>query len=140
MMVFLAAFITISLMILLTALYVGAEFATVAARRTRISQMAAQGDTAARMLLPFLEDSRKLDRYVAACQVGITISSLVLGAYAQGAIATRLAGPLGDLLGSVMSATAAARLGQSLSVISVLIFITALQVILGELLPKSLAI
>ena len=140
MMVFLAAFITISLMILLTALYVGAEFATVAARRTRISQMAAQGDTAARMLLPFLEDSRKLDRYVAACQVSITISSLVLGAYAQGAIATRLAGPLGDLLGSVMSATAAARLGQSLSVISVLIFITALQVILGELLPKSLAI
>ena len=140
MMVFLAAFITISLMILLTALYVGAEFATVAARRTRVGQMAAQGDTAARMLLPFLEDSRKLDRYVAACQVGITISSLVLGAYAQGAIATRLAGPLGDLLGSVMSATAAARLGQSLSAISVLIFITALQVILGELLPKSLAI
>ncbi|MBK7217761.1 MAG: HlyC/CorC family transporter [Candidatus Promineofilum sp.] len=140
MMVFLAAFITISLMILLTALYVGAEFATVAARRTRVGQMAAQGDAAARMLLPFLEDSRKLDRYVAACQVGITISSLVLGAYAQGAIATRLAGPLGDLLGSVMSATAAARLGQSISVIGVLIFITALQVILGELLPKSLAI
>ena len=82
MMVFLAAFITISLMILLTALYVGAEFATVAARRTRVGQMAAQGDAAARMLLPFLEDSRKLDRYVAACQVGITISSLVLGAYA----------------------------------------------------------
>ena len=88
-------------MILLTALYVGAEFATVAARRTRIGQMAAQGDPLARMLLPYLEDSRKLDRYVAACQVGITISSLVLGAYAQGAIAvsyTHLTLPTSDLV------------------------------------------
>jgi len=139
-MIFLAAFVTISLMILLTALYVGAEFATVAARRTRIGQMAAQGDALARMLLPYLEDSRKLDRYVAACQVGITISSLVLGAYAQGAIATRLVEPLSRLLGSVVSPTTAARLGASLSAIGVLVFITALQVILGELLPKSLAL
>jgi CBS domain containing-hemolysin-like protein len=140
MIIFLAAFITISLMILLTALYVGAEFATVAARRTRIGQMAAQGDSLARMLLPYLEDSRKLDRYVAACQVGITISSLVLGAYAQGAIATRLVEPLSNLLGAVVSPTTAVRLGTSISVIGVLIFITALQVILGELLPKSLAL
>ena len=139
-MIVLASFVTIGLMLLLTALYVGAEFATVAARRTRIGQMAAQGDALARLLLPYLEDSRKLDRYVAACQVGITISSLVLGAYAQGAIATRLAPPLADLLGAVMSPAGAARLGQSLSAIGVLILITALQVILGELLPKSLAI
>jgi CBS domain containing-hemolysin-like protein len=140
MMIFLAAFVTISLMILLTALYVGAEFATVAARRTRIGQMAAQGDSLARMLLPYLEDSRKLDRYVAACQVGITISSLVLGAYAQGAIATRLVEPLSSLLGAVVSPATALRLGQSIAVIGVLVFITALQVILGELLPKSLAL
>ncbi len=140
MIVVLTAFVTIGLMLLLTALYVGAEFATVAARRTRISQMAAQGDSLARMLLPYIEDSRKLDRYVAACQVGITISSLVLGAYAQGAIAMRLAGPLGDLLGNVVSTMTAARLGQSIAVIGVLFLITALQVILGELLPKSLAI
>ena len=140
MTIFLAAFVTISLMILLTALYVGAEFATVAARRTRIGQMAAQGDSLARMLLPYLEDSRKLDRYVAACQVGITISSLVLGAYAQGAIATRLVEPLSNLLGAVVSPATALRLATSISVIGVLLFITALQVILGELLPKSLAL
>jgi CBS domain containing-hemolysin-like protein len=139
-MILLAAFITIGLMILLTALYVGAEFATVSARRTKVSQMAAQGDSLSRMLLPILEDSRKLDRYVAACQVGITISSLILGAYAQGAIATRLVEPLTRLFGSWLSAEAAGRVAQSVSVIGVLIFITALQVILGELFPKSLAI
>ncbi len=140
MIVVVVAVVTIGLMLLLTALYVGAEFATVSARRTRISQMAAQGDSLAKMLLPYVEDNRKLDRYVAACQVGITISSLVLGAYAQGAIATRLEGPLSGLLGAVMSPEAAARFGQSVSVIGVLLFITTLQVVLGELLPKSLAI
>lgn len=139
-MIVLVSFVTIGLMILLTALYVGAEFATVSARRTKISQMAAQNDSLARMLLPILEDNRKLDRYVAASQVGITISSLILGAYAQGAIAVRLVDPLTQLFGAWLSDAAAARIGQSISVIGVLIFITALQVILGELFPKSLAI
>ena len=138
-MIVLVSFVTIGLMILLTALYVGAEFATVSARRTKISQMA-QHDSLSRMLLPILEDNRKLDRYVAACQVGITISSLILGAYAQGAIAERLVEPLTSLFGAAMPATTAARLAGSISVIGVLIFITALQVILGELFPKSLAI
>lgn len=136
----LTAFVTISLMIFLTALYVAAEFATVSARRTKISQLASQNDSLARMLLPFLEDARKLDRYVAACQVGITISSLVLGAYAQSAIATRLIDPLTGLLDSRMTPLAAERLAGTLAVIGVLLFITALQVVLGELFPKSLAI
>ncbi|MBP6017220.1 MAG: HlyC/CorC family transporter [Candidatus Promineofilum sp.] len=140
MMTALIAFVTISLMIFLTGLYVAAEFATVSARRTKISQMAAQGDSLSRMLLPILEDSTKLDRYVAACQVGITITSLVLGAYAQRAIATRLAGPLTQLFGTSLSPEAAARLGHSASIMGILIFITALQVILSELFPKSLAI
>ena len=59
MMTALIAFVTISLMILLTGLYVAAGFATVSARRTKISQMAAQGDSLSRMLLPVLEDNRK---------------------------------------------------------------------------------
>ena len=136
----LVSIVTIGLMLLLTALYVGAEFATVAVRRTRISQMAAQGDALAKMLLPYLEDSRKLDRYVAACQVGITISSLVLGAYAQGAIAERLVEPLAGLLGGVLASGTAERLASSIAVIGVLLVITAMQVIIGELFPKSLAI
>ncbi len=139
-MIALVSFVTIGLMIFLTGLYVAAEFATVSARRTKISQMAAQNDSLSRMLLPILEDSRKLDRYVAACQVGITISSLILGAFAQGAIATRLTEPLTQLFDATLSADAAARVARSVSVVGVLIFITALQVVLGELFPKSLAI
>ncbi len=139
-MLILTAIVTIGLMLFLTALYVAAEFATVSARRTKITQLAGQGDSLARMLLPILEDARKLDRYVAACQVGITIASLVLGAYAQNAIASRLVGPLSSLLDARMTPLAAERLAGTVAVVGVLLTITALQVVLGELFPKSLAI
>lgn len=139
----LIAFFTISLMILANALYVAAEFATVSSRRTRINQLATQGNRLAQVLLPIMEDSKALDRYVAACQIGITISSLVLGAYAQNAIAVRLVNPLSSLLlqlGQTGSAETAVVASETISVIVVLVFITTLQVVLGELLPKSIAI
>jgi CBS domain containing-hemolysin-like protein len=142
-MFLLIAFVTISLMILANALYVAAEFATVSSRRTRITQLATQGDRFAQALLPILEDHKSLDRYVAACQIGITISSLILGAYAQNAIAVRLVEPVGDLLariGWAASAEAAAVAAGTASVVGVLIAITTLQVVLGELFPKSIAI
>jgi CBS domain containing-hemolysin-like protein len=133
----------IALMIFFNALYVAAEFSTVSARRTKISQMAGQGNRLARLLMPTLEDPVRLDRYVAGCQIGITISSLVLGAYAQSAIASELALPLANLLATVglsRDPVVALTLARSLSVIGVLIFVTGLQVIFGELFPKSLAI
>lgn len=133
----------ISLMILLTALFVAAEFATVYARRTKVSQMAGDHNEGAAALLPILEDPQKLDRYVAASQVGITLSSLVLGAYAQSTLATRLVPLIASALSSVGLSTspeAATAAAQSLSVAIVLIGVTALTVIFGELFPKSLAI
>lgn len=142
-MFILVAFLTITSMILANALYVAAEFATVSSRRTRISQLATQGNRFAQALLPIMEDSKALDRYVAACQIGITVSSLILGAYAQNALAVRLVEPISGLLaqlGQTDSAGAAVIAAETLSVIGVLVIITTLQVILGELLPKSIAI
>ena len=72
-------------LILLTALYVAAEFAAVGARRSRLRRLAEDGNTLAARLLPVLESPHELDRYIAASQVGITLSSLILGAYAQAA-------------------------------------------------------
>ncbi|MBM3464730.1 MAG: HlyC/CorC family transporter [Armatimonadetes bacterium] len=124
----------IALLIGVNALYVAAEFASVAARRTRIEALARQGDRAARMLLPHLRDATALDRYVAACQIGITISSLVLGAYGQRHLADWLREPLVHL-GGLQHAVA-----ESLAAVIVLVLLTALQVVLGELVPKSIAI
>lgn len=140
----------VAIMILFNALYVAAEFATVSSRRTRISQMAGEGNRMAQLLLPIMKDSKKLDTYVATCQIGITISSLVVGAYGQSVIAQLLVQPFANLLTSLEPSLASIGIesaagwaepaATSISVTLVLIAITILQVIMGELFPKSVAI
>src|SRR5512134_3673578 len=130
----LLAWAVIALLILLTALYVAAEFAAVSARRSRLRRMAEDGDALARRLLPVLDDPRELDRYIAASQVGITLSSLILGAYAQASIAPRVA-PLFERAFSMEP-----RPAESTAAVVVLLALTTLAMILGELVPKSLAL
>ncbi|MGE3961154.1 MAG: hemolysin family protein [Dehalococcoidia bacterium] len=122
------------LLIGLNALYVAGEFAAVSSRRTRVRQIAENGNRPARWLLGILEDGAGLDRYVAACQIGITLSSLLLGAFGQAAITPGLADLLEEQAG--MGETAA--LGAAAT--GVLLGLTVLQVIVGELLPKSVAL
>ncbi len=126
--------IIIILLVLINSLYVAAEFATVRARKTRVNQMAEEGQQLAKILLPMMEDSRALDIYVAACQIGITVSSLALGAYGQHTLASALTPSL--MSWGHFAETAA----DSISVTVVLIGLTILQVVIGELLPKSIAI
>jgi magnesium and cobalt exporter, CNNM family len=130
----LLAWTVIVLLILLTGLYVAAEFAAVSARRSRLRRLAEDGNALAARLLPVLENPAELDRYIAASQIGITLSSLILGAYGQATIAPRVA-PLLERLAGLDPATA-----ESTAAISILLFLTILAVIIGELVPKSLAL
>lgn len=139
----------LALLLLINALFVGAEFAAVSSRRTRISQMAGSGNRFAKMLLPVVEDTQGLDRYVAACQLGITASSLVLAAYGQNVLAAWLVDPLvrfldwiSPILGQlgISSGALGQALATSIAVTVVLLLLTFLQVVLGELLPKSIAV
>lgn len=116
------------LMVAFNALYVAAEFATVGSRRSRVQEDADNGSRSAAGLVAILKDPHRLDTYVAACQIGITLSSLVAGAYGQGQLTPLLEPYLGRVG------------GQGAAVVIVLIFITALQVVLGELLPKTIAL
>jgi putative hemolysin len=118
----------------LTALYVAAEFAAVSVRRSRLRQLAEDGHWLARRLLPCVEDPHRLDRYIAASQIGITLTSLVLGAYGRRAIAPHLV-PFVQTWTDVDRSTAL-----SLAGASTLIALTMFNVILGELVPKSLAL
>ncbi len=126
--------IIIAFLILINALYVAAEFSAVSVRRSRIRQGAEDGNKLSRMLLPYLENAARLDRYVAACQIGITISSLVLGAYGQAKLAPALV-PLFEGLGGMQNVAA-----HSASAATVLFGLTVAQMVLGELVPKSLAL
>lgn len=130
----LLAWAVIVLLILLTGLYVAAEFAAVSARRSRLRSLADGGNTLARRLLPVLENPGELDRYIAASQVGITLSSLILGAYGQSTLAPRISPMLEGLAG--MDAAAA----ESTAAALVLVGLTILAVVIGELVPKSLAL
>jgi magnesium and cobalt exporter, CNNM family len=130
----LVAWAVIALLIVLTGLYVAAEFAAVSARRSRLRRMAEDGNLLAARILPVLEDPRALDRYIAASQVGITLCSLILGAYGQATLAPRLE-PILERLDGMERATV-----ESLAAGIVLTFLTTLAVILGELVPKSLAL
>lgn len=129
----LAAAIIIAL-ILLNALYVAAEFAAVGARRSRLRRLAEDGNPLAARILPVVESPHLLDRYIAASQVGITLSSLILGALGQATLPPRLTPALVEYL-SFDPARAV-----WWSALVVLLFLTALQMIIGELVPKSLAL
>ena len=130
----LSALLIVVALILVNAVYVGAEFAAVSVRRSRIRQLADDGNPMAAWLLPLIESPAALDRYIAACQIGITLSSLMLGAYAQRTIAVWLT-PLLAEWGGLQQITA-----QSTSAAIVLLLLTVAQVIFAELVPKSLAL
>lgn len=121
-------------MIAVNAFYVAAEFATISIRRTRVQHLASSGNRAAQRLLPVIEDPARLDQYIAVCQIGITLSSLVLGAYGQATIGIDLARWLESA--AQLSVTAA----HSTAALVVLVVLTVLQVVFGELIPKSLAL
>ena len=130
-------FIVIAFVVVLiafNALYVAAEFSTVSASRPRLAQLAEDGNNTAETLLTIIEDPHKLDAYVATCQVGITISSLVLGFYGQAQIAPLIA-PLFVSLGNFSEVAAL-----STSITIILIFFSALQILFGELIPKNIGI
>ena len=81
----------ILLLIGLTALYVAAEFGAVGVRRSRLRRLCEDGNPAAARLLPIVEDPQRLTRYIAGSQVGITLSGMALGAYAEAFITPRVA-------------------------------------------------
>ena len=130
----------VALMIFVNALYVAGEFSFVSARKTRIIQLAAEGNRMAGLLLPVLQEPHKLDGYIAASQVGITLSSIVLGIYGERQLAPKLAPWIAQLPLGFDPSTAGQIAAAGISSTLVLILLTTLQVVLGELVPKSLAI
>jgi CBS domain containing-hemolysin-like protein len=130
----LSHWLVIGLLTAFTALYVAAEFAAVAIKRSALLALVRQGDRRAGEFMAVAGDSAALDRYIAACQIGITLCSLVAGAYAQATFALDL-GPMLEASFELEPVVA-----HSVAAVVVLIGLTALQVLLAELLPKSLAL
>ncbi len=121
------------LLVAANAFFVASEFALVAVRRSRIDDMAANGDRAARSVQGALEH---LDRYIAGTQLGITIASLALGWVGEPALAVLIDSALQffGLPPAPDGAHTAAAIGVAFFII------TFLHIVLGELAPKTLAL
>ena len=113
-----------------TGYFVAQEFAYVAVDRGRLQQLADQGDAAAQRALRV---TSQLSFALSGAQFGITVTALLVGYVSEPLIGEGLA----DLLGFT-GLSQAARL--SLSLVAVLAFSTVVQMVLGELAPKNLAI
>lgn len=127
-------YLVLSTLIAVNALYVAAEFAAVAVQKSQIAPLARQGNARAAGLLSVLESGVELDRYIAACQIGITLTSLIAGAYGQATLTPQLMPWLEASLGLAVTSAATA------AFLVVLLSLTVLQMVLGELVPKSLAL
>ena len=113
----------------LNGLFVSAEFSFVKIRATQVDRLVQEGRASARLVR---EAIRKLDAYLAVCQLGITISSLSLGALGEPAIASLIEPLLGAVLPASLIHAVAFAIG--------FLIITSLHVVLGELVPKSVGI
>jgi CBS domain containing-hemolysin-like protein len=121
-------------LIAVNGVFVAAEFAVIGARKTRMSQLASDGNRTAAAVLRLLESPVLQDRYISTAQLGITVASLGLGMYAEEAFAELLLSPLEHLAG--LGEVAAHGVAGTLA----LILLTYLHVVVGEMVPKSLAL
>ena len=115
----------------LNGFFVAAEFALLASRRSRIEQLAAEGDKRAKHALAGL---RELTLMLAGAQLGITMCSLGLGAVAEPAVASIIEGALGEFF--TLSDTARHLIAFTIA-LSIVVF---LHMVVGEMAPKSWAI
>ena len=119
---------------LLNGFFVAAEFALVKVRESRIEQLAGEGRRSARTAQHIL---RNLDRYLSACQLGITIASLMLGALGEPAVSAVLIAALGAL---GVAADPGAAWVPWVSIGLAFAIITTLHMTLGEQAPKMWAL
>jgi CBS domain containing-hemolysin-like protein len=119
-------------LVLANGFFVATEFALVGVRRSRLDQLAAEGNNAAKSARNMVHH---LDTYIAACQLGITMASLALGWIGEPAFAHLIEPPIEMLVGSFApTASHAVAVGFSFALI------TALHIVIGELAPKGLAL
>ena len=127
-------FLIIAGLILLNGMFVAAEFSIIGVRPTRITQLAQEGHGTAKRVQRILNNPAQVDRYIASAQLGITLASLGLGMIGEPAIAHLVEPLLHDVFGL------SEEIVHTVSFLFALALITYLHVVIGEMVPKSLAL
>jgi CBS domain containing-hemolysin-like protein len=129
--------LVILLLVLLNGVFVAAEFAIIATSRAGMATRAEAGDRNAANVARIMNDPVLLDRYVATAQLGITFASLGLGMYGEHKLATYLEGWLQQ---AGFSGAGTWITAHGIAVVVAIGLLTYLHIVLGEMIPKSLAI
>ena len=119
-------------LVLANGFFVAAEFSIVTVRKTRVDQLIAEGHRGARAVRRAVSDP---DPFIAATQLGITMSSIGLGWIGEPALAGLLQPALTFLPLPIAAATS-----HSIAVAVAFAIVTALHIVLGELAPKTIAL
>lgn len=119
-------------LVLANAFFVAAEFALVGARRTRLEELSRAGDRKASLAFRAIQS---LDHYISATQLGITLASLGLGWIGEPALARLIEGTFRWL-----PERAQAIATHSVAITIAFSFISILHIVLGELVPKAIAL
>ena len=119
------------LLVLANGFFVAAEFAIVKVRSTQLTELAEEGSARAKMARRLI---KRLDAYLSATQLGITLASLALGWVGEPAF-EHILEPYFEKLGGMSEAVA-----RSVSATFAFVVISVLHIVLGELAPKSMAI
>ena len=127
--------IMVAFFILATSFFVAAEFALVSVRETRIQQLIALGRPGARTVLQL---KRSIDEFLPAVQFGVTLASLALGWVGEPAIAEIILRLTSTWLPE--TSTHALVYAHTSAIVLSFALITYFEVLLGELVPKSLAL
>lgn len=125
--------LAVFILIAINAFFVTAEFSIVSVRRSRIQQLSEEGDRSARAVQDL---QHHIDRFLSTTQLGITLSSLALGWIGQDAIAQ----PLALFLRESSPLPFSQAIAHSIAIPVTFFLIAYLQLVLGELCPKSVAL
>src|SRR5947208_9012760 len=120
-MTFLFEMLALAGLILLNALFVAAEYGLVTSRRTRIMELEHEGNRQAKLVLRITGNP---PRFISAMQLGVTISSLAIGALGEQALSEKFDPWMASIL----------------AVLLALLIVTYLHVVIGELVPKGIAL
>lgn len=131
---FLIPVIILSILIILNGVFVAAEFAIVASSKTRVEKLAQGGSPIAKNLLEIFNDPNLQNRFIATAQVGITIASLGLGMYGELILAEWFLVFFKNLR------SLAEPLAHTMATITAVGLLTYFHVVIGEMIPKSIAL
>lgn len=129
-----ASLLAIFALIAINAFFVTAEFSIVSVRRSRIQQLVLEGDAQAKTVQNLQRD---INRLLSTTQIGITLSCLALGWIAERIVSSVVSKILSPLSPSMLGGSSVVH---SLAILVVFLLVAYLQIVLGELGPKSLAL